>query len=302
MLRPFTTKLAATGKAPLRQAIAFQRQVHSSATRLQSNDETPVSPPASEETKKTLPQKASHIVRSILHGSEQVRQETKYTLSKVLARGKYVHELATHNVKPGCMEEYKAVVGELYPLIVRNLSPGVKLVGSWETDIGELDTAVHIWEYKGYPALSTAYSTYRSDPEYQRLHRKMLALLQSRKSQIMLEFQFWPTHPPASKGGLYELRSYMLKSGTLLEWEQNWRIGVECRKHHEVPMGAWFSQLGDLNQVHHLWQYPDLQVRKEVRESAWSENGWPETVLNTVPLIQKMSSRIMLPMSFSSLK
>ncbi|KAJ2428655.1 hypothetical protein GGF47_001239 [Coemansia sp. RSA 2524] len=173
---------------------------------------------------------------------------------------------------------------------------------NWETDIGELDTAVHIWEYKGYPALSAAYLTYRSDPEYQRLHRKMLSLLRSRKSQIMLEFQFWPTHPPASKGGLYELRSYMLKSGTLLEWEQNWRIGVECRKHHEVPMGAWFSQLGDLNQVHHLWQYPDLQVRKEVRESAWSENGWPETVLNTVPLIQKMSSRIMLPMSFSSLK
>ncbi|KAJ2262108.1 hypothetical protein EV176_006497, partial [Coemansia sp. RSA 451] len=117
MLRPFTTKLAATSRVPLRQAIAFQRQVHSSATRLQSNDETPVSPPASEEAKKTLPQKASHIVRSILHGSEQVRQETKYTLSKVLARGKYVHELATHSVKPGCMEEYKAVVGELYPLI-----------------------------------------------------------------------------------------------------------------------------------------------------------------------------------------
>ncbi|KAJ2078263.1 hypothetical protein H4R24_004597 [Coemansia sp. RSA 988] len=257
---------------------------------------------SSEETKKTLPQKASHIVRSILHGSEQVRQETKDTLSKVLARGKYVHELATHHVRPGCMDEYKAIVSELYPLVVRTHSPGVKLVGSWETDIGDLDTAVHIWEYQGYPALSDAYSKNRDDPEYQRLYRKLQPLLNSRKSQIMLEFQFWPTHPPVAKGGVYELRSYTLKSGTLLEWEHNWRVGVECRRHHEEPMGAWFSQLGDLNQVHHLWQYSDLQVRKEVRESAWSENGWPETVLNTVPLIQRMSSRIMLPMSFSSLK
>ncbi|KAJ1733920.1 hypothetical protein LPJ61_001327 [Coemansia biformis] len=257
---------------------------------------------ASSDAAKTLPQKASRIVRSILHGSEQVRQETKDTLSKVLARGKYVHELSTHRVKPGCMDEYRAAVSELYPRIVRNLSPGVKLVGSWETDIGDLDTAVHIWEYQGYPALSAAYYKYRSDPEYQELHRKIMPLLRSRKSQVMLEFQFWPTHPPVAKGGVYELRSYTLKPGTLLEWEQNWRVGVECRRHHEEPMGAWFSQLGSLSQVHHLWQYSDLQVRKEVRESAWSEDGWPATVLNTVPLIQRMSSRIMLPMSFSSLK
>ncbi|KAJ1838632.1 hypothetical protein LPJ57_011070, partial [Coemansia sp. RSA 486] len=82
---------------------------------------------AAEEPKRTLPQKASHIVRSILHGSEQVRQETRDTLSKVLARGKYVHELATHKVKPGCMDQYRDVVAQLYPYIVRNLSPGTKL-------------------------------------------------------------------------------------------------------------------------------------------------------------------------------
>ncbi|KAJ2776048.1 hypothetical protein H4R18_005889 [Coemansia javaensis] len=269
------------------------RQLHGTGAR--AND-------AADEAKKTLPQKASRIVRTILHGSEQVRQETRDTLSKVLARGKYVHELTTHRVQPGRMDEYRAVVAELYPRIVRDLSPGTKLVGSWETDIGDLDTAVHIWEYQGYPALSTAYHRYRTDPEYRELSRKMLSLLRSRKSQVMLEFQFWPTHPPVAKGGVYELRSYTLKSGTLLEWEHNWRVGVECRKHHEVPMGAWFSQLGTLNQVHHLWQYPDLQVRKEVREAAWSEDGWPATVLNTVPLIQAMSSRIMLPMPFSSLK
>ncbi|KAJ2848742.1 hypothetical protein GGI22_005671, partial [Coemansia erecta] len=147
-----------------------------------------------------------------------------------------------------------------------------------------------------------AYSMYKTEPEYKELHQRLQPLLRERNSQVMLEFKFWPTHPPVTKGGVYELRSYTLKPGMLLEWEQNWRVGVECRRHHEEPMGAWFSQLGDLNQVHHLWQYPDLHVRKKVRESAWSENGWPETVLNTVPLIQSMSSRIMLPMAFSSLK
>ncbi|KAJ1950625.1 hypothetical protein EC988_004322, partial [Linderina pennispora] len=245
---------------------------------------------------------ASRMVRSVLYGSEQVRQETQATLSKVLARGKYVHEMAVHHVKPGCLHEYQEIVGRLYPRMVQDMSPQVKLVGSWTTDIGELDTAVHIWEYQGYPALTQAYKELKTDETYGELQRQLAQLLVKRRSQVMLEFQFWPTHPPVEKGGVYELRSYTLKPGTLLEWEQNWRVGVECRRHHEEPMGAWFSQLGVLNQVHHLWQYPDLQVRKQVREDAWSENGWPETVLNTVPLIQEMSSRIMLPMPFSSLK
>ncbi|KAJ1950662.1 hypothetical protein FBU59_000573 [Linderina macrospora] len=266
------------------------------------DDKDPSSNGGTAPSPKTLPQKASRIVRSVLYGSEQVRQETQATLSKVLARGKYVHELSTHQVQPGRMEEYQAVVSELYPLIVSNMSPSVKLVGSWATDIGDLDTAVHVWEYQGYPALTKTYDELRSDGKYVELQRRLAGLLQRRQSQVMLEFQFWPTHPPVTKGGVYELRSYTLKPGTLLEWEQNWRVGVECRRHHEEPMGAWFSQLGALNQVHHLWQYPDLQVRKQVREEAWSENGWPETVLNTVPLIQEMSSRIMLPMPFSSLK
>ncbi|KAJ2816496.1 hypothetical protein IWW50_006480, partial [Coemansia erecta] len=166
--------------APLRSSIAHQRHVHSTAC---PQDSDKPAAAQSDEGKKTLPQKASHIVRSILHGSEQVRQETKDTLSKVLARGKYVHELATHNVRAGGMDAYKAVVGELYPRIVRNQGPGVKLVGSWETDVGELDTAVHIWEYQGYPALSAAYATYREDAEYRRLHAEMLKLVRARRSQ-----------------------------------------------------------------------------------------------------------------------
>ena len=33
------------------------------------------------------------------------------------------------------------------------------------------------------------------------------------------------------------------------------RIGIEARKKVIAPVGAWFSQVGRLHQVHHIWQY-----------------------------------------------
>ena len=56
------------------------------------------------------------------------------------------------------------------------------------------------------------------------------------------------------------------------------RSGIEARRKFVEPVGAWFSQVGRLHQVHHLWQYPDLATRKETREKAWQVDGWAETV------------------------
>lgn len=51
--------------------------------------------------------------------------------------------------------------------------------------------------------------------------------------------------------------------------------------------------------VHHLWQFADLEERRARREQSWSVPGWGETVHRTVPLIQTMKSRIMVPMPWS---
>lgn len=80
------------------------------------------------------------------------------------------------------------------------------------------------------------------------------------------------------------------------------RKGLECRRQFCEPVGAWFTQLGELNTVYHMWTYPyvltlklkhfkiklivqqihsDLQTRKTTREDAWNTEGWPETVYKT---------------------
>ena len=96
-------------------------------------------------------------------------------------------------------------------------------------------------------------------------------MLRDRKNTIMFDFTKLAkaSMPEKYELGVYELRSYRLKvhsfsslsnylnvkPGMLMEWESEWRKGVEARKQIIQPLGAWFSQIGDLNMVHHLWFY-----------------------------------------------
>lgn len=168
----------------------------------------------------------------------------------------------------------------------------VKLTGNWETLVGEQDTFIHITEYENYggydkateivrtskvsiaPMLSHPWLTKFTCQHYES-YKAMLPFLYSRTNQLNQEFAILPTAPPHADGGIFELRTYQLKAGTLLEWENTWcvysrvidisrggfscfsrRRGIEARRKTLAPVGAWFSQVGRLHQVHHMWQYP----------------------------------------------
>lgn len=53
-------------------------------------------------------------------------------------------------------------------------------------------------------------------------YKALLPYVTSRSAQLAQEFAFFPTAPPHAQGGIFELRSYQLKPGTLLEWENTW--------------------------------------------------------------------------------
>ena len=50
----------------------------------------------------------------------------------------------------------------------------------------------------------------------------MLPSLTHRSLQLNQEFAFLPASPPHTHGGIFELRTYQLNAGTLLEWENTW--------------------------------------------------------------------------------
>lgn len=49
---------------------------------------------------------------------------------------------------------------------------------------------------------------------------------------------------------------FTLQPGSLIEWGEWWSQGIRHRSEDEA-VGGWFSQLGKIHQVHHMWSEAD---------------------------------------------
>lgn len=46
---------------------------------------------------------------------------------------------------------------------------------------------------------------------------------------------------------------YSLKPGTMIEWGNNWARGLTYRRSQNEAFAGYFSQIGRLYNVHHIW-------------------------------------------------
>lgn len=80
---------------------------------------------------------------SLIYGTkegQQLDRDIERSFSEVLARGKYVHSIVFHEVKPDKVDEYVDLVGQWYPRMAAMKENKVNLVGSWRTQVGDNDT------------------------------------------------------------------------------------------------------------------------------------------------------------------
>lgn len=229
-------------------------------------------------------------------------EPTKESHSRLLSDKEVIYELQTHNMRPDSVDNYLKNYKENVDLIQsRNLS--CELVGSWTVTVGDLDQALHLWRYTGgFTSIDKARKELLQDPAFVRLQQERGKMLRSRHLQYVLAFSYWPPIQLRKGPNLYEIRSYRLKPGTMIEWGNNWARAINYRRNNDEPFAGFFSQIGRLYNVHHIWCYKDLQTRKETREAAWRSPGWDECVAYTVPLIRDMHTRILLPTEFSPTK
>jgi hypothetical protein len=103
---------------------------------------------------------------------------------------------------------------------------------------------------------------------------------------------------------IYELRTYQLAVGglpTYLEFART-KILPGMAEHGLKPVGFWFSEIGQLHEVVHLWAYNDLNERQE-KWSSWVRDprraGFMETLRG---IVLSMSNKILSPTDFSAMK
>lgn len=87
--------------------------------------------------------KKGGALSSLIYGTPEGREldkDIERSFSQVLARGKYVHSIVFHDVKPDKVEEYNELVGDWYPKMAAIPENKVHLVGSWRTEVGDCNT------------------------------------------------------------------------------------------------------------------------------------------------------------------
>jgi hypothetical protein len=87
--------------------------------------------------------KKAGALSSLIYGTPEGREldkDIERSFSQVLARGKYVHSIVFHEVKPDKVDQYTELVGKWYPKMAGIPENKVHLVGSWRTEVGDCNT------------------------------------------------------------------------------------------------------------------------------------------------------------------
>ncbi len=95
---------------------------------------------------------------------------------------------------------------------------------------------------------------------------------------------------------IYDVRIYDLKPGNVDAYMAAVReVGLPVRQSHDVKLAGWYyTEIGTLNQVIHIWAYQDIEDLERKMEAVRSDPRWVnEYVPRVQPLIANQRNQIM---------
>ncbi|KAH7722636.1 Protein K02D10.1 b [Aphelenchoides avenae] len=215
--------------------------------------------------------------------------------SSLLAVSDCIYELQTHDAAAGKREEYLQTFGKFVGE-AKNATPGLELVGSWTVMYGNQDQLIHLWRYNnGWADVDNFIRARTDNSALRKSENEVSGQSRRRRTVLVKPFSYWGEVRPREASHIYDLRSYVLKPGSMIEWGNAWARGITYRRDFNQDVGGFFAQVGQLYMVFHIWAYKSMQDRNKTRQHTWSKPGWDSTVALTVPLIKKMQSKVLIP-------
>jgi hypothetical protein len=99
----------------------------------------------------------------------------------------------------------------------------------------------------------------------------------------------------------YEVRTYRLKNGTLpayLKAVEDEGIAIQ-KEHLGQLIGYFFSEIGPINEIMHIWAFASLDDRDRRRSALAADPRWQMFLPKIRDLIEVAENKIMKPAPFS---
>src|SRR5205085_7616252 len=103
---------------------------------------------------------------------------------------------------------------------------------------------------------------------------------------------------------IVEERIYTLQIGAVPEYLRLYEeegLAIQTRILPRM-IGYFSTEIGELNQIVHMWAYESLDERTERRAELNADEGWKAYVEKIRPLLVTMENKLLIPAPFSPIK
>ncbi len=99
---------------------------------------------------------------------------------------------------------------------------------------------------------------------------------------------------------IHELRTYTIQPSKFKDFiAHTAKVGIKLRTKHSKVVGYWTTEIGELNQVVHLWEYENFDHRTRVRAALAKDKAWnTKYVSRSRPMLQHQESMVLVPADF----
>ena len=108
---------------------------------------------------------------------------------------------------------------------------------------------------KGWTDIDVTRQKIKATPDISVAEKKGWKIMKRQENEFLKGFSYWPSPNKRTGGNIYDVRSYRVKPGSMYDWGNYWAKGINCRKNvrADIPYGGFFTQLGQLHTIYHIW-------------------------------------------------
>ena len=102
----------------------------------------------------------------------------------------------------------------------------------------------------------------------------------------------------------FEMRTYTVHMGKQKEYLKHFEdVGLPIISRYAKLVGYWYTDIGELNQLIHIWAYESLDDRAAKRAALYQDQEWQTKFLpKALPMLEKQENKILLASDFSPIR